>query len=296
MLIQNQEVQLKWHPRNKDRLVNLGYTFTKIGDVVNVNIQDVSCGSKAFVSVICDYCGKTYRKRYKDYFAQHTNDKDCCEQCAKYKMIATNQLKYGGNSPACSEEVKRKIKKSVFEKYGVEYTSQLQTTKDKVIETCLKKYGVEHAAQNEQIKQKIKTTCQQLYGGNSSQCDPDVRKKTLETMLSNGTIATSKAERNTIELLKEIYGEDNCFPQYLFDRIVFDCLLIVDGVKIDVEYDGSYFHKDKMKDMKRDYFTTTNGFKVLRFKGDYKTPTKQQIVNAVNYLLTTEHHHINIDI
>ena len=43
-----------------------------------------------------------------------------------------------------------------------------------------------------------------------------------------------------IKLLKEIYGEDNCYPQYLLDRILFDCLLVLDDVKIDIASVNSY--------------------------------------------------------
>lgn len=42
----------------------------------------------------------------------------------------TNQIKYGGNAPICSEEIKTKIKKTNLEKYGVENTFLLHQPKE----------------------------------------------------------------------------------------------------------------------------------------------------------------------
>lgn len=139
-------------------------------------------------------------------------------------------------------------------------------------------------------------TCEERYGGKSSQCSLDVRKKTMNTRMNNGNIPISKQESAMIELLREIYGKENCIPQYILDRIAFDCLLIIDDVKIDVEYDGKYWHRDEHKDIRRDYFTISKGYKVLRFRGNYAIPTKEQIVNGVNYLVNSEHHHLTVDI
>lgn len=54
--------------------------------------------------------------------------------------------------------------------------------------------------------------------------------------------------------------------------------------------------KDEHKDIRRDYFTISKGYKVLRFRGNYAIPTREQIINSVNYLVNSEHHHLIIDI
>lgn len=296
MLVPNQTVIVNWHPRNKEHLESCGYTYTRIGDSVEVKLEDMKKGSKCKVKVICDYCGKEYTKTYKDYYIQRQNGKDCCENCAKIKRSETNQLKYGGNSPFCSKEVQEKYFKTMQEKYGVCVPSRLDWVKEKVKQTNIKRFGTPFASQNPDIKERTRQYLTEKYGGPSSQCSLEVRNKTLKTMLKNGNVLSSRQELSMIDLLKEIYGENNCTPQFLLDKILFDCLLEVDDVKIDVEYDGKFWHQDNQKDRRRDYFTIGQGYKVLRFRGNYEVPTKEQIINGVNYLTTTEHHYIIIDL
>ena len=267
-----------------------------MGDSVEVKLEDMMEGSKCLVKVICDYCGKLHTKTYRDYLRyKASNGKDCCGDCHK-KAIETNQTRYGGNSPACSPEVIAKISKTSQEKYGKSWPSQVDWVREKVENTNLDRYGCINPSQNLEVQLKQRQSCQRKYGGNSSQCSPEVRLKTLKTLTASGKVCSSKQERAMVESLKEIYGEDNCYPQYLLDRILFDCLLVLDDVKIDVEYDGVYWHKDAHKDIRRDYFTISNGYKVLRFRGKYEIPTKEQIIKGVNYLVNSEHRHLIIDL
>lgn len=296
MLVENQLVEVKWHPSNKQRLESLGYKYTGIGTSVYVKIEDVSNGSKSFVEVICDYCGRHYNKRYKDYFAQRQNGKDCCCNCTHKKICETDKIRYGGNSPSCSVEIVKKQRQSLMDNYGVTTPSKSEEVKTKMKNTCLSRYGVEIASKSEEVKAKTALTCQERYGGNSSQCDLEVRMKTMKTKMQNGNIPTSKQELEMVNKLKNIYGEENCTQQYILDKIAFDCLLKVNNINIDVEYDGIYWHQDKHKDIKRDYYTISKGFKVLRFRGKNKSPTIEQIKQGVNYLVNSEHHHLIIEI
>lgn len=296
LLVPNQIIKTNWHPRNKEHLESCGYHYTHTGDSVEVKLEDMKHGSKCKVSVICDYCGEEYIKVYKDYFTQRENGKDCCRKCAKIKRSETNQVRYGGNSPFCSQEVQDKYHKAMQDKYGVCASTQLDWVKEKVKQTNMAKFGTPTPSQNPDIKEKARQVCIEKFGGPSSQCDPEIRKKTLSARLNKDNIPTSKQENAMVELLKEIYGEDNCHAQFLLDRILFDCLLEVDDIKIDVEYDGKYWHQEEQKDRRRDYFTISQGYKVIRFKSNYALPTKEQIIQAVDYLTTTDHHYIIIDL
>lgn len=296
MLLLNQKVEIKWHPKNKCRLEELGYKYTGIGNSVFVDVKDVSHGSKSLVKVQCDYCGKIYEKRYKDYFYQRDNGKDCCKSCASIERSETNLIKYGGKSPSCSREVREKQENTSISKYGVKYPIQLPEIREKIKNTFLEKYGVETPSKNEAVKEKMKNTCKERYGGNSCQCSPEVRAKTMNTRRKNGNFPSSKQEIQMVENLKYLYGEENCTSQYILDRISFDCLVVVEGIKIDVEYDCIYWHQDIHKDIRRDYFTIGNGFKVLRFRSKNKIPSLEQIQDGVNYLVGSEHHHLIMEI
>lgn len=291
MLVPNQIVTINWHPRNKKHFEEKGYKYTHTGLPFEVKAEDLMPTSHIKVKVQCDYCDAIIERPYRDYLRYRKDSGiDCCKNCHIKKSSETNQKRYGGNSPFSSSEVIAKAKETFRIKYGVEWCSQSKEFREKVKNTCLKKFGDIAPAKNEQIKEKIKATNNKRYGGNSSQCDPEVRRKTMETRMRNGNFPVSLQEEEMVKRLQKIYGEDNCHPQFVLDRICFDCLLEVNDIKIDVEYDGIFWHSDKHKDMRRDYFTIGQGYKVLRFRGNYEIPSEQQIKEAVNYLVNTEHH------
>ena len=41
---------VKWNSKNKKHYVDLGYTFTKMGDEFEVNVEDLTSGSYAMVT------------------------------------------------------------------------------------------------------------------------------------------------------------------------------------------------------------------------------------------------------
>ncbi|RNB52675.1 DUF559 domain-containing protein [Brevibacillus gelatini] len=65
--------------------------------------------------------------------------------------------------------------------------------------------------------------------------------------------------------------------------------LFIDNVKIDIEYDGYYFHKDTaLKDRRRDEFLKQDGWKILRIKGRRNVPTFDELRVAINKLLNSD--------
>lgn len=77
-----------------------------------------------------------------------------------------------------------------------------------------------------------------------------------------------------------------------------DCLVKFKDVLIDVEYDGWYWHKDRGEyDRRRNYYVINNGYRILRIKADKKDtlPSKQQIQEAIDYLVKDNHHLTYID-
>lgn len=47
-------VKANWNARNKEKYVSLGYTFTKMKDEFDVNVNDLAPYSKAKIKVVCD--------------------------------------------------------------------------------------------------------------------------------------------------------------------------------------------------------------------------------------------------
>ena len=236
------------------------------------------------------------------------------------KMKETSLEHYGCENPAQSEEVKEKIKNTNLERYGVPCAMQSNQVKQKIAETNLQRYGVENVFANKEIQEKISETNKSRYGeGNiahtpliaekikqtnlkkygvpySTQA-PEVIKKMRESLYKAGKVPSSKVEQYVCQILEDLYGKEKCFPQYAFDELNFDCLLKFKECQIDVEYDGWYWHKDKIvQDYRRNGFVLKQGFKILRIRSNNKLPNKEQINEAIEKLRFSDKKIIYIDL
>lgn len=243
-------------------------------------------------------------------------------QCSDFrqKILETNQLRYGVDNPMQNKTVQANFESAMLERYGVKSPLQYFEFKEKSKQTCIshfgvdnsmksievqmkaketmkERYGVENPMEKTEFIEKAKTTCLERYGGKSSQCSPIIREKSMNTLLANGSVPSSKPEREMVLRIQELYGKDNCTSQYSFSGLSFDCLLNIGDCHIDVEYDGIFWHnKNKEKDKRRDYFVIKSGYKVLRFRGETKPPTYEQIKEGVDYLVNSQHSHYIINI
>lgn len=274
----------------------------------------MSPGCHIRVKVKCDACGKEYLKEYREYLKGCKFDDgfgDWCYKCAskrrtnqtikkyggmglqspilKEKIVATNQEKYGCNYPMQNSDVYEKVRQTQEEKYGgIGMASKV--TRNKIEATNMEIRGVRNPSQSEDIKRKKEETTLKHYGVPYIFQDPermkDIIEKSRKTMWENKSIPTSKPEKTIVAMLEKIYGKENCTPGYLLTPLSFDCLLTINNVKIDVEYDGWYWHKDREEqDKRRNYKLLSLGYKILRIKSKNILPTEKQIVDAVNQLL-----------
>lgn len=291
MLKENQEVLIKWNPYTQKYYQEKGYVFTKRGEEFLVKIEDLLKGSHAKVKVICDFCGKEYSKVYKDYFAQHDGG-DCCVECEGKKSFKKVIENHG-------ENFHYKNLKDALEKYGVKNATEIPGVKEKIKETNLKKYGATTVLVLEEnrskmldgirnpstMEKRIKTNIER-YGCKYGLSSPQVREKIMKSYYNNETIPTSRPQMELCELLKSFYGE--CELNFPCGKYSLDCFVKIGDVKIDVEYDGAYWHQDKEEhDKKRDNYVISKGIKVYRIIGSHNIPSKEEIRKNINILLTT---------
>ena len=167
-----------------------------MGDIIYVDICEVSKQSHRKVTVACDDCGferiitiQTHNRR-DDYF---------CKNCIRKYM----------ESPFSRADVREKIKKTKKERYGDENYNN----NEKYKETCLKKYGADNAMKNEKNIEKLKKTNQERYGGNSPTQNEGVLKKRETTYLKKYGFITNLMCEDTKEKIKETnlerYGVEN---------------------------------------------------------------------------------------
>lgn len=211
------------------------------------------------------------------------------------KRKRTNREKYGCDYPSQNEDIKRKQAQTMIERYGVDHPKKSKEIREREVEHNRKKYGVDYYQQTEEGKRRMVETNLKKYGVKYTLQSPKIREKGLQTLYKNGTCPTSKQQIYVCSLLKEIYG--NCDlnkPAYSFSL---DCFVEVNGEKIDVEYDGWYWHKSRQEqDKKRNYFLMDRGYRILRIRANYELPTKEQLVEGIDYLVKDNHHLCFIDL
>ena len=79
-----------------------------------------------------------------------------------------------------------------------------------------------------------------------------------------------------------------------FSSLFLDCLIEINGIKIDIEYDGQYWHQDTQKDIRRDKFIQSNGYKVIRIKSNHKVPTIEELYEKINLLINSDRYYEEI--
>lgn len=203
-----------WNSRNKKHYTQLGYSFTKMGEAFEANVNDLTPGSQAIVRVRCDYCGTEYELLWVTYveMKRRTLTKDCCKQCGAIKANEavvtrygdyakmykkcdekrrqTNIAKYGTTNPASSKRVKEKIISSNLERYGVPHCQQSPIVREKTKKTCVERYGVENYI--EKFKGKFIKECSPCWKG--------------------GAVSVGRRDRATFEYIqwrKSVYARDH---------------------------------------------------------------------------------------
>lgn len=278
----HEKVVVRWNNANKKHYIEKGYEFTHIKDEFRVEIGDLPRYTSIKVPVACDICGETYYPMYKNYMkCAFNNPVDCCSKCSPKKLKKTMLERYGVEHYQQTEECKERKRKTCVERYGVENVSQIASVQQKKIETNLSKFGAEWYTQSDSFKD----FCIKEYDEDNPMKNRDIQEAATKTLLKNGNVPVSSEEIRFVNILKNIYGEDKCQPSYQEGKLVFDCLLSVNGIKIDVEYDGIYWHKSRaVTDRRRDEVLKRLGYKVLRVLSNGKMPKINDITNAVSYL------------
>ncbi len=224
-------------------------------------------------------------KKDKNFEEKHGVKNPQQVQEFKEKTKKTNLKKYGSENVFGSTKIKEEIKKINLKNYGVENPSQLQIIKDKKKQTVYSHYGVEYPLQSEELREKAKQTWLNNLGVDNPLKSKEVREKGLKTLLEKGSIPTSKQQIQVFELCQTLFPNYCVKLNFPLSTLFLDIVLEKEDIKIDIEYDGSYWHQDINRDRRRDEFVKNQGYKVLRIKSNRLVPTKEQLVEAINYLI-----------
>jgi hypothetical protein len=202
---------------------------------------------------------------------------ECCSvKCKKIldkdKIKQTNNKRYGGNAPICSQDVKDKIKQTNNKRYGGNAPICSQDVKDKIKQTCLEKYGVDHIWKNKDYWQKTRETTIKKFGSAynkeryiqtyiskynieslknknnvtiSDLCKSiEYKNHMYEVKKKNHTFNTSKIEIDTYNLLKEKYP-DIIYQYKDKERYPFMCDFYIPSLDLFIECNYHWTHGGK---------------------------------------------------
>lgn len=79
-----EKLKIKWSTTSRQHYIDLGYNFTKIGDLFEVDVKDLSDGSCNLVQVGCDYCENIVDMQWRQYL-NHRGETYCCPDCLKHR-------------------------------------------------------------------------------------------------------------------------------------------------------------------------------------------------------------------
>lgn len=258
-----------------------------------VDIEDLTRASEVKIALQCDYCKEFFYRIYhvhrrikKDY---SNVDTDTCSKtkCKRAKMEEVHMFYYGHKNVFQNEEIKEKIKETTMKNYGVENYSQSPCRNEKVIATSMKNYGVPHPLQHPDVQRKVKETNLERYGTEWALSSDVVREKITKTLSKNGTTPTSKPQ---LELFNSLLNLGyKVVLNYSYSRMNIDIALFFDNLKIAIEYDGWYWHKDRLKqDYARDAYLKSEGWKILRVRSGTLQPENNELLRKINYLIETK--------
>ena len=228
---------IKVHPMGKSisHYKSKGYD-AKHGEELEVKVEDLSKCSTELLMAECDYCGKLIPSiRYVDYNRQTKNGtvKLCCLNCVplkreevmietygyknalhvpeiKEKIKATNQERYGSNSPSGNAEVREKQKETLMKNYGVENPSLSKEIQEKRKQTFIDRYGVENPLLKLEIQKSIKQTNLDRYGAENVLFNKEIRDKRNKTIIEKYGTQYPLQNNECLEKLKrtniERYG------------------------------------------------------------------------------------------
>jgi hypothetical protein len=180
------------------------YSDIKIKDKIEVNINELTKGTKYKIKMMCDECQSIINIPYNVLYKNNNLNNFICSKCKRKKTILN---KYGVENVFQLDSVKEKSKTLIYKKYGVENVSQNEEIKRKKSETFIKKYGVNWGLSSEIIKEKSKNTIIEKYGVNNVSQNEEIKKKKEITCLKNhgvNYISQHKDFRKNIEKINLI--------------------------------------------------------------------------------------------
>lgn len=124
------------------------------------------------------------------------------------RRIATNNEKYGGNAPACSKEVVKKMMDTKEERYG----DSGYNNHEQAVNTLNDRYDVDNPSQVKEFQLKKEETCLKNHGKRYMICDAEYMKKVFNDKFGvDNPMKVKKIFDKARRTCKETYDADYYF-------------------------------------------------------------------------------------
>jgi len=217
-----------------------------IGQIIKIDVDDLSVGSHCKITAICDNCGKERIMEYRTYYRNTKNniEKYYCKKCAAKKSQKTMLEKYGVEHALQLEKFRNKSKDSWFKNYGVNHPSKSKIIKDKFYNTMLEKYGVKNALENKDILFKMMDKTIKKYGMYYVETEEFKEKSRVtceEKYCCRNISQQEKNKKNKIKNSIKKYGVENPMQNKdIFDKCFISALKMKKYKNTEIFYQGTY--------------------------------------------------------
>jgi len=177
------------------------YKNIKINDIILVNVNELTKGSRYKVKMRCDKCGDEYESCFNILYKNNSLKKFICKKC---KRKITIQEKYGVDNVFQCNEIKEKSKITIKEKYGVDNVSQNKEIKEKKMNTNFKHFGVKWGLSSNIIKEKSKITIKEKYGVDNVSQNKEIKEKKEKTCFKNNGVNFISQHKNFKQNINKI--------------------------------------------------------------------------------------------
>lgn len=232
-MIIDKEIEIKITNRNIKYYKELGY-LCFINDIININVNHISKGSKVKVNCKCNSCGDIKSVIYKNYkinILKHNFYVCSKKECYLIKSKLTSNEKYGFDNIFQNYNY---IKECFNNKYGVYHPMHLKVIRDRVSEsrknrsldeikksdmlykkTSLIRYGFVHVSKSPKFQEMLKT----IRIANGCQIPDDM----LEPYTLYRREVDKISDRNKLVLLTIWDGNDYYDNEYIKENFKLVC-------------------------------------------------------------------------
>lgn len=167
----------------------------------------------------------------------------------RQKCISTFFKRYGSSGALGSLLLRKKYESTILSRLGVVHPMLSDVIMKKRREHSIEKYGVDHPFKAKEVADKRTATCMQRFGSSCPLASKEIQakvdyakanQKRRQTLLSEGRLYISTPEKELVEWLRSVFGDENVLQQSWINRCSIDAY--VTSLDLYVQLDGVYWH------------------------------------------------------